>query len=113
MTIILDTENEILYGSDQACVSYPTRFATVSLPLVPPEDLLQAVNSLRVGLEPVDEIELTVGLNDYTAMKLDNCIEAVITAVKVTDVEERYSINSAMKHSGRFSTPWTRNAVQR
>ena len=93
MEIILATDNEILYGSDQAYVSYPTRFATVTLSLVPTADLLQAVNDLRIGLEPVDDIESTVGLNDYTVTKLDNCIEAVITAVEAADVEERYTID--------------------
>ena len=92
MKIILATDNEILYGSDQAYVSYPTRFATVTLSLVPTADLLQAVNNLRIGLDPVDDMELTVGLNDYTATKLDNCIEAVITATDAADVEERYTI---------------------
>lgn len=93
MKIILDMDNEILYGSDQAYVSYPTRFATVTLPLVPTEDLLDAVNALRAGLDPVDDVEFTVGLNDFTSTKLDNCIEAVITATDATDVEERYAID--------------------
>lgn len=92
MKIILATDNEILYGSDQAYVSYPTRFATVTLPLMPTEDLLNAVNGLRTGLDPVDDVEFTVGLNDFTSTKLDNCIEAVITATDATDVEERYTI---------------------
>ena len=92
MKIILDMENEVLYGSDQANISYPTRFATVTLPLVPTEDLLDALNALRVGFDPVDDVEFTVGLNDFTSTKLDNCIEAVITATDATDVEERYTI---------------------
>lgn len=92
MKIILATDNEILYGSDQAYVSYPTRFATVTLPLMPTEDLLNAVNGLRTGLDPVDDVEFTVGLNDFTSTKLDNCIEAVITATDAADVEERYTI---------------------
>ena len=84
MKIILDMENEVLYGSDQANINYPTRFATVTLPLVPTEDLLDALNALRAGFEPVDDVEFTVGLNDFTSTKLDNCIEAVITATDGT-----------------------------
>lgn len=92
MKIIFATDNEILYGSDQAYVSYPTRFATVTLPLVPTGDLLGAVNGLRTGLDPVDDVEFSVGLNDFTSTKLDNCIEAVIAATDAADVEERYTI---------------------
>ena len=93
MNIILNMENEILYGSDQAYVSYPTRFATVTLPLRSTEELLDAVNRLRADSDPVDDVEFSVGLNDFTAIKLDNCIEAIITATDAPDVEERYSID--------------------
>ena len=93
MKIILDMNNEILYGSDQAYVSYPTRFATVTLPLVPTEDLLAAVNTLRTDLDPVDDVEFTIGINGFTSTKLDNCSEAVITATDAPDAEERYTID--------------------
>lgn len=93
MKIILNMDNEILYGSDQAYVSYPTRFATVTLPLLPTEELLEAVNRLRAGSDPVDDVEFSIGLNEFTATKLDNCIEAIITATNAPDVEERYSID--------------------
>ena len=93
MNIILNMENEILYGSDQAYVSYPTRFATVTLPLRSTEELLDAVNRLRADSDPVDDVEFSVGLNDFTATKLDNCIDAIITATDAPDVEERYSID--------------------
>ena len=77
MNIILNMENEILYRSDQAYVSYPTRFATVTLPLRSTEELLDAVNRLRADSDPVDDVEFSVGLNDFTATKLDNCIEGI------------------------------------
>ena len=81
-----------LYGGADLVLAYPTRFATVTLPLVPTEDLLDALNALRARFDPVDDVEFTVGLNDFTSTKLDNCIEAVITATDATDVEERYTI---------------------
>ena len=93
MKIILDMNSDILFGSDQAYVSYPTRFATVTLPLVPTEDLLAAVNALRTGLDPVDDVELSIGINGFTSTKLDNCIEAVITASDAPDADERYTID--------------------
>ena len=93
MKIILDLDNEILYGSDQAYISYPTRFATVTLPLQPAEDLRAAVNRLRAGLAPVDDMEFFIGINDFTATKLDNCIEAIVTAADAPDAEDRYTID--------------------
>jgi len=93
MKIILNMDNEILYGSDQAYVSYPTRFATVTLPLLPTEELLEAVNRLRTGSDPVEDVEFSVGINEFTATKLDNCIEAIITATDAPDIEERYTID--------------------
>ena len=93
MNIMLDMDNEILYGSDQAYISYPTRFATVTLPLLPSEDLCAAVNSLRSDYAPVDDMEFFIGINDFTATKLDNCIEAIVTATDAPDVEERYTID--------------------
>ena len=93
MKIILDLDNEILYGSDQAYISYPTRFATVTLPLQPAEDLRAAVNGLRAGLAPVDDMEFFIGINDFTATKLDNCIEAIVTAADAPDAEDRYTID--------------------
>ena len=59
MNIILDMDNEILYGSDQAYISYPTRFATVTLPLLPSEDLCTAVNNLRADYAPVDDMDFS------------------------------------------------------
>ena len=93
MKIILDLDNEILYGSDQAYISYPTRFATVTLPLLPTEDLRAAVNGLRAGYAPVDDMEFFIGINDFTATKLDNCIEAIVTAADAPDAEDRYTID--------------------
>ena len=93
MKIVLDLENEIRYGSDQAYISYPTRFATVTVQLLPTEDLCAAVNGLRTGYAPVDDMEFFIGINDFTATKLDNCIEAIVTAADAPDAEDRYTID--------------------
>lgn len=95
MNIILNKDSEILYGSDQAYISYPTRIATVGLFLETTEELLTAVNRLRAveGYGPVEDIEFTVGLNDFTPTHLDNCIEAVVTDTSAPDVDERYTID--------------------
>ena len=95
MNIILNRDSEILYGSDQAYISYPTRIATVGLFLETTEDLLTAANRLRVveGYDPVEEFDFTIGLNDFTATHLDNCVEAVVTDTSAPDVDERYTID--------------------
>lgn len=74
-TLKTNFDDEFLFGSDQAYVSFPTRFATVSIPLQETEELIQLVKETTGIFSEYASFQFYVGLNDYTATKTDNCIE--------------------------------------
>jgi len=92
-TIILDTYYDLNFGHDQAFVTYPVVFPTVGFTLKATPDLIEAANKLRVGLEPTDDILFTLGINDFTASKLDNCILAIVDETDDPSGEVEYHID--------------------
>ena len=108
--VSIDPNTEIMYGSDQAYVCYPRRFATVGFEICAGYGLQLLVDRLRKDLgfkplEPIDdedydedcdqtgEYYFYVGLNDYTDSKVDTCISVIIESDESPDNEELYTID--------------------
>ena len=66
--IVIDFAGEILYGSEQANLTYPRRFATVELPLSATEGLIQIADRIRkeAGFRPIRPMD------EYTGETCDN-----------------------------------------
>ena len=108
--VSIDPNTEIMYGSDQAYVNCPRRFATVGFEIYAGYGLQLLVDRLRKDLgfkplEPIDdedydkdcdqtgEYYFYVGLNDYTDSKVDTCITVIIANSESPDNEEIYTID--------------------
>ena len=108
--VSIDPHSEIMYGSDQAYVCCPRRFATVGFELIAGYGLQLLADRLRKDLgfkplEPIDdedydkdcdqtgEYYFYVGLNDYTDSKVDTCITVIIANSESPDNEELYTID--------------------
>lgn len=107
--IYVDFGSEPVYGSDQANVSCPCRFATVNLQLMAANGLALIADRIRKNLgfapmHPMDEYtedfcdndgwyDFYIGLNDYSETKLDNAIEFVVVNSDSPDNEEIYTID--------------------
>lgn len=70
--IKIDFTEGTSYGHDQANVTYPTVFPTVTFWLEPNQQLVDLLSDA----DPDAEYEFTVGINGFTKSKLDNCIIA-------------------------------------
>lgn len=104
--IKIDFNSEIMYGDDQAFVTYPCRFATVGVVLYGTDDLYQIADSMRKergylpmfwygGDEPYDQTgwyNFYIGINDYSEMKVDSCIEFVVDGSIADDEGNMYHI---------------------
>lgn len=79
--IKLDENQEILYGEDQAYISRPIRFATVSVPLEATDELVGLAETI-LGKQNPDMVpvyyEFRTGLNDYTDSKTDTIITCTV-----------------------------------
>lgn len=108
--VSIDPHTEIMYGSDQAYVNCPCRFAMVGFEICAGYGLQLLVDRLRKDLgfkplEPIDdedydkdcdqtgEYYFYVGLNDYTDSKVDTCITVIIANSESPDNEEIYTID--------------------
>ena len=107
--IYVDFGSEPIYSSDQANVSYPCRFATVSLQLMATNGLALIADRIRKNLgfapmHPMDEYtedfcdndgwyDFYIGLNDYGESKIDSSIEFVVVNSDSPDNEEFYTID--------------------
>ena len=107
--IFIDFEKEIVYGSDQQFVNYPSRFATVGFSLIDTELLNRIADKIRIknGFKPLDATEenpdemifphawyeFFVGLNDFTESKIDSCICFTVQDVDLSDDGETYIID--------------------
>ena len=107
--IFIDFGADVLYGSDQCNVSYPTRFPTVTFQLMATSGLSQIADRIRKDLgfapmHPMDEYtddtcdndgwyDFYVGINGYAENHMDSCIEFVVVNSNSPDDEERYSID--------------------
>ena len=106
--IVLDPYTEPVYGEDQCFVSYPERFATVSLALRETNGLIQIADRIRTDLgfrpmHPMDEYDddscdnegwydFYVGLNGHADNHMDSCIEFIVVNGGSEDNESVYTI---------------------
>ena len=108
--VSIDPHTEIMYGSDQAYVNCPRRFATVGFEIYAGYGLQLLADRLRKDLgfkplEPIDDEDYDedcdqtgnyyfyVGLNDYTDSKVDTSISVIIESDESPDNEELYTID--------------------
>lgn len=77
--IIIDGSADPSFGSDQAFVSYPTVFPTVSFQLIATDDLVEAARSLLsdAGTDAAEDFTFYLGINGFTKSGVDNSIIAV------------------------------------
>ena len=73
--IKIDFTEEPSFGHDQANVTYPTVFPTVTFWLEPNHQLIDQLTWID-GFDPDGLFEFTIGINGFTKTKLDNCILA-------------------------------------
>ena len=106
--VFIDFGTEIMYGSDQAYISYPIRFATVTFQLLATNALSQIADRIRKDLgfkpmHPMDEFtdetcdndgwyDFYVGINGYADNQMDSCIEFIVVNSDSTDNEQQYAI---------------------
>ena len=106
--IFIDFGVDVLYGSDQCNVNYPSRFQTVGFQLMATNGLSQIADRIRKDLgfapmHPMDEYtddtcdndgwyDFYVGINGYAENHMDSCIEFVVVNSNSPDDEEHYSI---------------------
>ena len=107
--IFIDFGAEIMYGSDQAYISYPCRFATVEFQLMDTNGLSKIADRLRKDqgfrpMHPMDEYtdetcdqsgwyDFFVGINDYAENKMDSCITFVVANSDSDDEGSMYAID--------------------
>lgn len=97
--IRVDASADVIYGSDQAFVSYPCRFATVNIELLSSDGLVAVANLIREQHNLCAWYELDgyynfyIGLNDYSETKIDSVIEFVVTCSTYPDDEQKYLID--------------------
>jgi len=106
--IALEPYTEPIYGEDQCFISYPERFATVSLALRATNGLIQIADRIRTDLgfrpmHPMDEYDddscdnegwydFYVGLNGHADNNRDCCIEFIVVNSDSEDNESVYTI---------------------
>lgn len=80
---LVDFDDEIRYGSDQAFDGYPCRFATVAFRLKETPLLVQVADRIRTesGTDGNGDVsyDFFFGLNDYCETNCDSCVEVVAT----------------------------------
>jgi len=106
--IVLEPYTEPIYGEDQCFISYPERFATVSLALRATNGLIQIADRIRTDLgfrpmHPMDEYDgdscdnegwydFYIGLNGHADNHIDSCIEFIVVNSDSEDNESVYTI---------------------
>lgn len=107
--IFIDFEMDPIFDFDQADVSYPRCFATVSFALVGTNGLYEIADRIRkdqgfVPKRPMDEYteetcdhngwyEFYIGLNDYNDSKVDTCIQFILSGSSAPDNDEIHTID--------------------
>lgn len=101
--IYIDVSSGYELGRDQAYDSYPCVYPTVTLRLLETTTLCQIADRIRMeaGFKPlydgVEEVigwyDFTIGLNGYTASKLDTCIMFELVNGDAPDTWENYVID--------------------
>ena len=114
--IFIDFGSEIIYGSDQAFVCYPERFATVGFELMGTSLLTEIADRIRkdagfAPFHPLDEYtidtcdpngwyEFYIGINDRYEGAVDTLIEAVVCNSSSADEGGSYSIDLSLEEQG-------------
>ena len=85
--IKIDFNEEISYGQDQANVTYPTVFPTVSFSLEPNDAFLELLEDGK------GSYEYSIGISESPQRKVDNCITAVdedggMVTLDIFDIDE-------------------------
>ena len=107
--IFVDFGSEIMYGSYQQNVSYPSRFPTVGFQLMATYGLSQIADRMRKAagfkpMHPMDEFtddtcdnegwyDFYIGLNGFAENHMDSCIEFYVVNADSEDNEEKYTID--------------------
>ena len=94
--VSIDPHTEIMYGSDQAYVNCPRRFATVGFEIYAGYGLQLLADRLRkdLGFKPLEPIDDEDYDKDcYTDSKVDTCISVIIESDESPDNEELYTID--------------------
>ena len=107
--VYIDFGADVLYGSDQAYISYPCRFPTVRFMLMATNGLVQISDRIRkdagyAPLYPMDEYtdetcdgsgwyDYFVEINGFTDNHMGSCIEFVVANSESPDNEELYTID--------------------
>lgn len=107
--IFVDFGSEILYGDDQAYISYPTVFPTVGFQLMATSGLVEIADRIRKdkGYRPMHAMDeytddtcdnegwydFFIGLNGFSETKLDSSIDFVVVNADSEDNEETYTID--------------------
>ena len=107
-SIYLDRNSEPLYGEDQAYISKPTRFATVSFYLESSDGLTALADAVReeAGFLPMLPTEkhqadydmdgwydFYIGINGYVYDRLDSCIDIYVVSEYADDNEAHYTLD--------------------
>ena len=104
--IIADLNADLCFGSDQAFVSFPTRFATVEFLLLDNSVLIRAADEVRAraGFKPSRPLpgypecdpdvlyNFYFSINTYTPTRTQNCIEFSAFNTKSPDAGDMYQI---------------------
>ena len=107
--VFIDFGSEIMYGDDQAYLSYPTRFPTVGFQLMATNGLSQIADRIRkdAGFKPMHAMDeytddtcdndgwydFYVGINGYADNHMDSGIDFVVVNSDSEDNEEMYTID--------------------
>ena len=107
--VFVDFGSEIIYGSDQQNVNYPSVFPTVQFQLMATYGLSQIADRIRKDagfkpMHPMDEFaddtcdnegwyDFYVGINGFTHNHMDSCIEFYVVNADSEDNESRYFID--------------------
>lgn len=106
--VFVDFGSEPMYGSDQACINYPVRFATVEFQLMATNGLTQIADRIRKDMgmrpmHPMDEYtddtcdnegwyDFYYGVNLFTENHSDTCVSFVVVNSDSPDNEAIYFI---------------------
>ena len=107
--IFVDFGSEIMYGSDQQNVNYPSRFPAVEFQLMATFGLSQIADRIRKDagfkpMHPMDEFtddtcdnegwyDFYIGLNGFAENHMDSNIEFYVVNTDSEDNEEKYTID--------------------
>ena len=107
--VFIDFGSEIMYGDDQAYMSYPVRFPTVGFQLMATNGLSQIADRIRkdAGFKPIHAMDeytddtcdnegwydFYVGINGCADNHMDSGIDFVVVNSDSEDNEEMYTID--------------------